>query len=297
MNGVNAWNDAQLGGKHRDGRFHRRRRRHRERRRRLVARQAGRRRRARCTDQPGARRNSTDGSLVISMKQTSVWSPRDAAVLFPFAVGCNSILGIKDHALDPDAGGGGGAGTGGGSRCTVDGAVTDADGAGTSCGFIMPNALDAPGDLPNRASYTRNPAARTVTDNVTGLTWEAEVDPTTVYPQADAIMHCQAKPGGGWRLPTRIELVSLVDFTIAKPGPTISTAGVQERSGVDGAPSYQWHYRKFWTSSHAAFSDGYRMEIISQTAAQSETRQRLLQIALCVGHALPLSADTLSGTA
>ena len=67
---------------------------------------------------------------------------------------------------------------------------------------------------------TRLNADGTVTDEVTGFTWEGTVDPTA-YMQEDAVSHCAAK-GDGWRLPTRLELVSLVDFSIAAPGPTIN---------------------------------------------------------------------------
>src|SRR3954454_6387586 len=117
------------------------------------------------------------------------------AVLLPLGGGCNSVLGIKNHSLEADSGVTGTAGTDGaggtggaggtpvGSACSVDGSAMDGDEVdaawGTACGFVMPNPLNAPGDLPNRASYKRNPAAKTVTDNVTGLTWEAEVDATT----------------------------------------------------------------------------------------------------------------------
>jgi len=203
--------------------------------------------------------------------------------LLPSAVGCNSILGIKEHSL-ADAGGGsggdtgtagnGGTGTAGGSGsggttvgpgCSVDGSVMDADGVdaavGTTCGFLMPNPVNAPGDLPNRASYRKNQAAKIVTDNVTGLTWEAEVDATTVYTQHDAITHCANKAGGGWRLPTRIELVSLLDFTVAKPGPTISSAAFANDPVWTDTPDVNGDYRKFWTSSHAAFDTATGWEV------------------------------------
>ena len=92
-----------------------------------------------------------------------------------------------------------------------------ADGAaGVRCGFVMPNPAST--GLPNPASYTTN--GGTVTDNVTGLIWQGTVDPGS-YAPAQAATHC-ANLGGAWRLPTRVELVSLVDFTIASPGPTIN---------------------------------------------------------------------------
>ena len=96
----------------------------------------------------------------------------------------------------------------------------------------MPNP--ARSGLPNPASYTAN-ADGTVSDDVTGLTWEGTVDGTR-YMQADAKNHCAAK-GAGWRLPTRLELVSLVDFTVAAPGPTIDPIFANAPPEV------------FWTSS------------------------------------------------
>jgi hypothetical protein len=126
-------------------------------------------------------------------------------------------------------------------RCN-DAPVGSAANTDCSCGgFTMPNP-SASGE-PNLASYTRN-SDSTVTDNVTGLVWEGTVDATT-YTQADAEQHCQAKPGG-WRLPTRIELVSLIDFTIASPGPTINSAAFP---GATADP--------FWTSSSSAAAADY----------------------------------------
>ena len=59
--------------------------------------------------------------------------------------------------------------------------------------------------LPNPASYTEHAVDGTVTDNVTGLSWQGAVEPTTVYTQGQAIRHCDGE-GAGWRLPTRVEL-------------------------------------------------------------------------------------------
>src|SRR5450432_4196895 len=85
-----------------------------------------------------------------------------------------------------------------------DAATDTAEAGAPSCAaFPMPNPASA--GLPNLASYTSN-ADGTITDEVTGLVWEGAVDPT-LYMQDGAIAHCAAK-GGGWRLPTRLELVS-----------------------------------------------------------------------------------------
>lgn len=118
------------------------------------------------------------------------------------------------------------------AECPV--APPDGDGsAGCQCGgFTMPNPAGA--GLPNPASYTVN-ADGTVTDKVSGLLWERLASRAT-YTQPEAVNYCLAE-GVGWRLPTRLELVSLVDFTVPAPGPTINQA-------FAGTPS-----TVFWTSS------------------------------------------------
>jgi hypothetical protein len=185
------------------------------------------------------------------------------AALTPFAAACNSILGIKERppAVGGSGGGGGTGGSGGAtgtggaagtsSGCGVDGAADDAGamdaGAGTTCGFTMPNPASA--GLPNPASYTVNTADGTVTDNVTHLTWEGTAG-FTVYMQAQASRPCDQK-GGGWRLPTRVELVSLVDSTVAKPGPAVNAVFASDPIWVNSPGPDD---KKFWTSSHAACS-------------------------------------------
>lgn len=99
----------------------------------------------------------------------------------------------------------------------------------------MPNPMSA--GLPNRASYVDN-GNGTVTDQITGLVWQ-RLASGAKYRQADAARYCPTQ-GPQWRLPTRLELVSLVDFTVASPGPTINQA-------FPGTPG-----EVFWTSSPAA---------------------------------------------
>src|SRR5258708_13486312 len=84
-------------------------------------------------------------------------------------------------------------------------------------GFTMPNPASA--GLPNAASYADN-GDGTVTDKVTGLLWERFSSAST-YRQADAAQYCTGR-GSGWRLPPRLELVPLLDFTSPSPGPPIN---------------------------------------------------------------------------
>jgi hypothetical protein len=129
----------------------------------------------------------------------------------------------------PDGGGNAGA-TGSAGNTGAAGSVVT---IGTQCGFTMPNPASA--GLPNPASYTMNTDG-TVSDAVTGLTWEGAVDPGE-YTQANAAAYCAGK-GAGWRLPSRLKLVSLVDYTIAYPGPTIDATSFPNTPAV-----------RFWTSS------------------------------------------------
>jgi hypothetical protein len=79
----------------------------------------------------------------------------------------------------------------------------------------MPNPRDS--GLPNPASYSLG--AGVVVDDVTGLTWQEPIASTGTCSGGctyqDAVMYCKslALAGASWRLPTRIELVSLLDHT------------------------------------------------------------------------------------
>jgi hypothetical protein len=103
-------------------------------------------------------------------------------------------------------------------------------------GFVMPNPASA--GLPNRASYVA--AAGMVTDAVTGLTWEQTPTPST-YDQPSAEEYCASNRTGGlstWRLPTALELVSLLDFTVPFPAAAI------DAEVFPATPA-----EKFWTST------------------------------------------------
>lgn len=93
-------------------------------------------------------------------------------------------------------------------------------GAGLVCGRLAPASCADPRwaewPVPSTAptGYTDN-ADGTVTDSVTGLMWE-KTGTTTAMTQPAAVTYCatMATTGGhsDWRLPSRIELVSIVDY-------------------------------------------------------------------------------------
>ena len=93
--------------------------------------------------------------------------------------------------------------------------------------------------LPNPQSYdTKTPGV--VVDRVTGLMWQRNL-PNKFFTFADAGPECERLALAGhhdWRLPSRIELVSLIDTTRTQPS--------INQEAFPGTPS-DW----FWTSSLA----------------------------------------------
>jgi Protein of unknown function (DUF1566) len=85
--------------------------------------------------------------------------------------------------------------------------------------WLMPNSpVDVTAGAPNPEAYTDN-GDQTITDNVTGLMWQKAV-PTGTYTWAQALAYCPTLTLGGysdWRIPSRIELVSIVDFGQSYP--------------------------------------------------------------------------------
>ncbi|HRI65056.1 MAG TPA: DUF1566 domain-containing protein [Polyangium sp.] len=107
----------------------------------------------------------------------------------------------------------------------------------------MPNPADSPTELPNHVHYTPDAAKGIVVDDVTHLMWQRVVPPDT-FTWENAKTYCANLEFGGfadWRLPTRIELVSLLDFT--KQNPAIDAVAFPD------TPS-----SRFWTSSPSAGS-------------------------------------------
>ncbi|WP_236644656.1 DUF1566 domain-containing protein [Sorangium cellulosum] len=126
--------------------------------------------------------------------------------------------------------GAGGAGTTAGGGAPGDGGATGAGGAGggggapdtcskaAACGshkwacWPMPNPAGS--GLPNPAS-TSDLGGGVVRDNVTCLEWQ-QSPPSEAFTWEQANRYCDELTLGGssdWRLPTRIEMTSIVDFT------------------------------------------------------------------------------------
>lgn len=129
--------------------------------------------------------------------------------------GDNEVAQGGDAAVD-DGGGGvgvpesGGSGGAGGEEPTDHGVVTD------WAQWAIPNAAGL--NLPNIFNYDTDTREITI-DQVTGLVWQSggQSLPMTWQEASDA---CEGSTVGGftdWRLPKRIELVSLVDYSKSNP--------------------------------------------------------------------------------
>ena len=170
-----------------------------------------------------------------------------AALTLIAAEGCNVVLGIDEphdrtSALSET---GGTASTGGsnlfdtppdggeGSSGGVDANDPLGDGESTTeapdsepvaqlapvnswAGWVMPNPPGA--GLPNPQSYDVKSSRGVVIDKVTHLQWQQAVD-ATLRDQPTAMSYCDSLDlaGTGWRLPSRIELLSIVDYTAINP--------------------------------------------------------------------------------
>lgn len=173
--------------------------------------------------------------------------PREKIVAWifaPIALGaCAQIVGIEDPIPIDDgdstssAGSSSGAGGSSSSSSSSSGSTSGGGDPGPWVNWVMPNP-EASG-LPNKSSYTVDVAKDIVTDNVTNLVWQRTHSPM-MYTWSAAKTYCANLDHGGytdWRLPWRIELVSLIDYT--KSFPAIDGAAFM------GTPGYG-----FWTASN-----------------------------------------------
>jgi len=143
----------------------------------------------------------------------------------------------------------------GGKICDGGGLCIDPDWAS----WPMPNgAVDAAAGAPNEMDYTDH-GDGTVDDKVTSLMWQKAVDAGS-YNQQAAFVHCAGVDLADytdWRVPTHIELVSLLDYGVAPAGPTIrgdvfpSTPSAFFGSSTSGA---DWFVN--FTDGLVSFSDG-----------------------------------------
>lgn len=150
-----------------------------------------------------------------------------AGVSLAFLAACNAVLGLGDYEkVDAD---------GGAADAAVEADATHFDAppdavidveAGTYdpahawANWHMPNP-DNDAGYPNQTTYEAGSDAGVVLDTLTQLQWENVGSSPPITSVADAQAYCTSRASTGfagfhdWRLPTRIELVSLIDYTRA----------------------------------------------------------------------------------
>lgn len=135
-------------------------------------------------------------------------------------------------------GAGGAPGDGGGGAGGAPDACARAAACGTHKWACWPMPNPAGSGLPNPASYT-DIGNGVVRDNVTCLEWQ-QSPPAETYTWDEAIRYCDELTLGGfsdWRLPTRIEMTSIVDFTRS---PAIDRAAFPGAQGGFHKTSSDW---------------------------------------------------------
>jgi hypothetical protein len=157
-------------------------------------------------------------------------------------IACNALIGLNDYERVECTGGtcDGGTFDGGPDSSSSDGStadVTSVDAAGAApvswAHFLMPNyPLDGGPDA-NLASYKVSPDL--VLDNVTGRAWREPIPDGEkgLRTFAEAKQLCAS--AGQWRLPSRIELVTLLDLS---QSPAVDHATFPSTEGIE-----------YWTSS------------------------------------------------
>jgi hypothetical protein len=179
--------------------------------------------------------------------------------LLPLVADCKSHPGNGGTGGASSAGGSTGAMTNGAGGTTRSGSLGGSGGAGTtisSCAtcrdpnwaeWPMPNGpKDVAAGAPHPESYTDN-GDGTVTDDLTGLMWQQQV-PATAYAWTPALAYCPSLTLGDhddWRLPSLIELVSIVDAGVWSPSINSNTF-----PGTPWNSDAAW----FWSSTPAASS-------------------------------------------
>ena len=93
-----------------------------------------------------------------------------------------------------------------------------------------------------------NLGSAAVLDRETGLVWEQSPDTNThVWSTGDAAFACVSKNVGGrkgWRLPSIVELTSLIDPSVPSPGPTLPA----------GHPFTNVQSNEYWSATTVANS-------------------------------------------
>ncbi len=142
---------------------------------------------------------------------------------------------------------------------------------------IVAVALTAPAAASAPAGrYTYTTTSLTVYDNQTRLTWQRTAS-TTFFIWADAKTYCagvgvSAGLGGtGWRLPTKKELLTLVDYSLTSSTSRIDSNAFPSATGVAG-----------WTATPVAGSSPPAAWFVSSGYASAADEVGVAAVVRCV---------------
>ncbi len=202
---------------------------------------------------------------------------------------CGSLFGIGDLPPLQEKP----ASEDGGTPSGEGGVSSDARATGRDGSNVLPGGADPrwaqwrmPGDEPPASDFTieNHPDGVVVTDLVTGLVWQDQVAKEKRR-IADSIAYCEALAYGGfddWRLPTRIELVSLMTFT--SKGLEFQPSSMSPVD--DTGPSY-------WTSSIVHDQDPVAAGWTIENSGARRRSDTEIHYARCVRGAAPLGKHTI----
>lgn len=144
------------------------------------------------------------------------------ACAMPLVLACNGIVGLSDYKRGECSGGGICSDAGGTDVVTTEGG-SDAGDSGPPGKGAAPVSW-ARWRMPNYAVADAGVAPKLepggqgeVNDTITGLVWRNKVEGNVVSLE-QALAACRnLAPAGDWRVPKRIELVTLIDYGHEKP--------------------------------------------------------------------------------
>lgn len=165
-----------------------------------------------------------------------------AAAMFASLTACSALIGLDDFEKIECTGGRCDAAPFDGSTNRRDAAAdarVDA-GPGSEEAFWakwpMPNPRDAGPDGAVAVGQLTQAGPDEIVDATTGLVWRATSEPPRSLEEARAT--CVSAPGGPWRLPKRIELVTILDHSVtgAKSNPILQSVQSAYWTSSEGRP-------------------------------------------------------------
>ena len=117
-------------------------------------------------------------------------------------------------------------------------------------------------------SYTRNDGTGVVTDHVTGFQWQDNIGPRSAHFYNDADIYCKnlSLAGGGWRVPTIQELLTIIERGRTNP---VLDSTVFKNFSYGTSANYLDSY---WTSTLSGRQD-YRWKVDPQRGRVEDSSQ------------------------